>query len=222
MRVENGLLTIEGKHREERKHEDPNRRFLRTERVLQSVRRTLRLSSDVEQTPEKIKARYQDGVLKVRTRAGEEGGGRQMSVALVPWRITDAALHRSLLTFLSAAHLICSLSRSRFPSFRSLSALDPSRSLPEWRTNRVRRSHRNRIETSKDGRESKWSRLVAAGQTADVARSDLSPLHAAIRCAATEECPCTSNEQPTTTEPSASLDRRTKLRTRPLRLHAFP
>jgi HSP20 family protein len=65
VRVENGLLTIEGKHREERKHEDPNRRFLRTERVLQSVRRTLRLSSDVEQTPEKIKARYQDGVLKI-------------------------------------------------------------------------------------------------------------------------------------------------------------
>jgi len=64
--VENGMLTIEGKHREERKHEDPQRKFLRTERVLQSVRRQLRLSSDVEQTPGKIKARYQDGVLKVR------------------------------------------------------------------------------------------------------------------------------------------------------------
>lgn len=56
----------------------------------------------------------------------------------------------------------------------------------------MRKSHRNRIETSKDGRESKWSRLVAAGQTADVARSDLSPLCAAMRCAATAECPCTS------------------------------
>lgn len=74
VRVENGLLTIEGKHREERKHEDPNRRFLRTERVLQSVRRTLRLSSDVEQTPARIKARYQDGVLKVRTNHRQEGG----------------------------------------------------------------------------------------------------------------------------------------------------
>ena len=57
--------------------------------LQQSARRALRLRSDTEQTPGKIKTRYQDGVIKVRTKLTHEGGRMQRVTALVPWRITQ-------------------------------------------------------------------------------------------------------------------------------------
>ena len=65
VRVENGCLIIDAKHQEEKKRDDPNRRFLRTERVVQSARRVIRLGNDADQTPGKVKARYADGILKI-------------------------------------------------------------------------------------------------------------------------------------------------------------
>jgi len=61
--VENGYLTIQGEHRENR--EDKSRKFLRTERRVQGVYRSIALGNNVDQTPDKVKARYQDGLLKI-------------------------------------------------------------------------------------------------------------------------------------------------------------
>lgn len=78
VRVENGCLVIDAKHAEEKKRDDPNRRFLRTERVVQSARRMIRLSTDTDQTPGKVKARYADGILKVRASESRRTEAREM------------------------------------------------------------------------------------------------------------------------------------------------
>jgi len=65
VRVENGMLVISGERSEEKKHEDKNRRMLRSERTMSSVRRVIALSSDTDQSPEKVKAHYDHGLLKI-------------------------------------------------------------------------------------------------------------------------------------------------------------
>jgi len=61
--VDRGVLTIEGRHKEHRREEDPNRRFLRVERSLGTVRRSLRLPEDVDAS--KVSAKYDAGTLKI-------------------------------------------------------------------------------------------------------------------------------------------------------------
>jgi HSP20 family protein len=61
--VDNGVMTIEGRHREEHREEDPNRKFLRVERKLGHIRRALVLPEGVD--PQKVKAKYEAGTLKV-------------------------------------------------------------------------------------------------------------------------------------------------------------
>lgn len=63
MNVDSGVLTIEGRHKEDRREEDANHRYLRVERSLGTVRRSLRLPEDVEES--KVTAKYDHGVLKV-------------------------------------------------------------------------------------------------------------------------------------------------------------
>lgn len=63
--IDRGVLTIEGHHQDERREEDPNRRFLRVERQVGHVRRALRLPDNVKHAKH-VNARYEHGVLKVR------------------------------------------------------------------------------------------------------------------------------------------------------------
>jgi len=65
VRVENGMLEISGEHKEERKKEDKQRKMLRSERLVSSVRRVIALSGDTEQSADKVKAHYKDGLLKI-------------------------------------------------------------------------------------------------------------------------------------------------------------
>jgi len=65
VKVENGFLNIIAKHFDEKKYDDPKRRFLKTERTVQSARRMIRLSDDADHSVGKVKARYDDGILKI-------------------------------------------------------------------------------------------------------------------------------------------------------------
>jgi HSP20 family protein len=62
--VDRGILTIEGKHEDTREEKDKNRRFVRVERALGTVRRSFRLPENCDAT--QISAKYDHGVLKVR------------------------------------------------------------------------------------------------------------------------------------------------------------
>jgi HSP20 family molecular chaperone IbpA len=61
--VDRGVLSIEGRYEDEHRDEDKDRSYLRIERTLGSVHRSLRLPEDVDQ--ENIKAKYDHGVLKL-------------------------------------------------------------------------------------------------------------------------------------------------------------
>lgn len=63
--VDKGVITIEGRHKDEHREEDKGRRFLRVERKVGVVKRSFRLPEDVDTTG--VVAKYNHGVLKVTT-----------------------------------------------------------------------------------------------------------------------------------------------------------
>ena len=76
--VENGVLTISGEKREERREGKPESAFHLYERHYGRFERALTLPTNVE--PDKIRARYENGVLEVTLPKTEEAKPRQIQI----------------------------------------------------------------------------------------------------------------------------------------------
>jgi HSP20 family protein len=74
--LENGTLTIAGERKQE--HEEKTRKFHRVERAYGSFSRSFELPGNVD--PEKIEARFRDGVLAVAIAKAESARPRQIEV----------------------------------------------------------------------------------------------------------------------------------------------
>lgn len=76
--VDDGVLTVRGERRHEREVEEEN--YYRVERAYGSFQRSVRLPADVE--PDKIKASYDAGVLKVMVPKAEHQKTRAVPVTI--------------------------------------------------------------------------------------------------------------------------------------------
>lgn len=77
LEVENNILTISGEKMDERE-ENPDRRHHLWERTFGSFQRSFTLPRTVD--PEKIDARFADGILNVRMPKVEEAKGRRIKI----------------------------------------------------------------------------------------------------------------------------------------------
>lgn len=76
--VENGVLTISGEKREERREGEPESAYHLYERRYGRFERALTLPTNVD--PDKIRARYESGVLEVTLPKTEEAKPRQIQI----------------------------------------------------------------------------------------------------------------------------------------------
>jgi len=61
--VADGVLTLSGERKEEKREEDPNHQYLRMERHAGRVTRSIRLPDDCD--PQRVRAKHEHGVLKL-------------------------------------------------------------------------------------------------------------------------------------------------------------
>ena len=74
--LEGGILSIQGEKKEE--HEDKEGSYHRLERSYGSFSRSIRLPDNID--PDKIKAKYKDGVLTLTVPKTKESVGRQIEI----------------------------------------------------------------------------------------------------------------------------------------------
>ncbi len=78
--VENGILTIAGERKEERREEDEKKRYIVSERCYGSFTRSLSLPEGIK--AEEIKANFKDGVLNVEIPKSEEVKPKRITVTV--------------------------------------------------------------------------------------------------------------------------------------------
>ena len=76
--VENGVLTIKGERKFERKEEDKDKKYHRVERAYGTFVRSFRVPTDADGT--KIKAAYKDGVLTVTLPKSEAAAPKKIAI----------------------------------------------------------------------------------------------------------------------------------------------
>jgi HSP20 family molecular chaperone IbpA len=75
VRVEGNELVIQGEHREEKNEQDKDKRFFRRERRIGKFERRLLLDEDID--PDKLDAKYENGVLRIVVPKSEESAARR-------------------------------------------------------------------------------------------------------------------------------------------------
>ncbi len=75
-----GMLTIAGEKKEERREGDAGKNYLHCERVFGSFSRTIALPEGVE--PEGVTARYANGILEVDLKKSESAKPRKIDIAV--------------------------------------------------------------------------------------------------------------------------------------------
>ncbi|MCX7678529.1 MAG: Hsp20/alpha crystallin family protein [Spirochaetes bacterium] len=78
--VENGVLTISGERKEERREEDEKKRYIVNERCYGSFRRSFSLPEGIK--ADEIKAHFKDGVLSIEIPKSEEVKPKKITVTV--------------------------------------------------------------------------------------------------------------------------------------------
>ena len=76
--LEDGMLTISGEKKEERKEEDKYRNYIISERSFGSFRRQIRMPKDIK--PEKISAAFKNGILDISVPRDEKVQSQKIQI----------------------------------------------------------------------------------------------------------------------------------------------